>query len=228
MPRRQAENIEKKNQKERRVMSQKERVDLIEVDLLDMCKYILSKWVFILIGMVVFAGAGFGYAKVKGKTEYSSKMQVYVTVPKTSDKVLIRDSASEMAWDYEKLAKTDLIINEVSKRSKVSRKKVKEAITAEVIDSTRVMEIKVKSGNKNDVKKISKVVLPVFQDMVQKTLGRTKLIIASQPSAIEAEQLVSVKKITVIGAVVGFVIIAGIFFIKYLINFRKNIKDIVR
>ena len=39
MPRRQAENIEKKNQKERRVMSQKERVDLIEVDLLDMCKY---------------------------------------------------------------------------------------------------------------------------------------------------------------------------------------------
>lgn len=228
MPRRQAENTEKKNQKERRVMSQKERVDLIEVDLLDMCKYILSKWVFILIGMVVFAGAGFGYAKVKSVTEYSSKMQVYVTVPKTSDKVLIRDSASEMAWDYEKLAKTDLIINEVSKRSKVSRKKVKEAITAEVIDSTRVMEIKVKSGNKDDVKKISKVVLPVFQDMVQKTLGRTKLIIASQPSAIEAEQLVSVKKITVIGAVVGFVIIAGIFFIKYLINFRKNIKDIVR
>ena len=40
MPRRQAENTEKKNQKERRVMSQKERVDLIEVDLLDMCKYI--------------------------------------------------------------------------------------------------------------------------------------------------------------------------------------------
>ena len=87
MTRSQAENTEKKNQKERRVMSQKERVDLIEVDLLDMCKYILSKWVFILIGMVVFAGAGFGYAKVKSVTEYSSKMQVYVTVPKTSDKV---------------------------------------------------------------------------------------------------------------------------------------------
>ena len=32
MSRRQAENTEKKNQKERRVMSQKERVDLIEVD----------------------------------------------------------------------------------------------------------------------------------------------------------------------------------------------------
>ena len=115
MSRRQAENTEKKNQKERRVMSQKERVDLIEVDLLDMCKYILSKWVFILIGMVVFAGAGFGYAKVKSVTEYSSKMQVYVTVPKTSDKVLIRDNAGDLAYDYQKLIKTDLIVNEIAK-----------------------------------------------------------------------------------------------------------------
>ena len=81
MPRRQAENTEKKNQKERRVMSQKERVDLIEVDLLDMCKYILSKWVFILIGMVVFAGAGFGYAKVKGRQSISSRMKFMSRYP---------------------------------------------------------------------------------------------------------------------------------------------------
>ena len=49
MSSRQAENTEKKNQKERRVMSPKERVDLFEVDLLDMCKYNLSKWVFFLL-----------------------------------------------------------------------------------------------------------------------------------------------------------------------------------
>ena len=114
-------------------MSQKERVDLIEVDLLDMCKYILSKWVFILIGMVVFAGAGFGYAKVKSVTEYSSKMQVYVTVPKTSDKVLIRDNASEMAYDYQKLIKTDLIVNEIAKKTKIEKDDVKDAISAEVV-----------------------------------------------------------------------------------------------
>ena len=135
MPRRQAENTEKKNQKERRVMSQKERVDLIEVDLLDMCKYILSKWVFILIGMVVFAGAGFGYAKVKSVTEYSSKMQVYVTVPKTSDKVLIRDNAGEVAYDYVRLIKTDLITNEVAKKTKVSKDDVKDVTLEEAEDN---------------------------------------------------------------------------------------------
>ena len=197
MPRRQAENTEKKNQKERRVMSQKERVDLIEVDLLDMCKYILSKWVFILIGMVVFAGAGFGYAKVKSVTEYSSKMQVYVTVPKTSDKVLIRDNAGEVAYDYVRLIKTDLITNEVAKKTKVS---------------------------KDDVKVISKEILPVFQDVVQKKLERNKLVIADYPSKVEAEQKVSTKKMMVVGAAGGFVIAAGISFIMYLVNLSKKAK----
>ena len=224
MPRRQAENTEKKNQKERRVMSQKERVDLIEVDLLDMCKYILSKWGFILIGMVVFAGVGFGYAKVKSVTEYSSKMQVYVTVPKTSDKVLIRDSASEMAYDYAKLVKTDLVIDKIAKEAKISRSKVKEAISAEVVDGTRLIEVKVKSDNKKDVKRISKEVLPVFQKVVQKDLGRNKLVIADQPSKIKAEQTVSTKKFLAVGAVGGFVVVAGVFFVLYLVDLTKKAK----
>lgn len=207
-------------------MSQKERADLIEVDLLDMCKHILSKWVFILIGIVVFAGAGFGYAKVAGKTEYSSKMKVYVTVPKTSDKVLIRDSASEMTYDYVKLVKTDLVVDKVAKETKLTKSKVKEAISAEVVDGTRLIEISVTSGNSKDVKKISEEVLPVFQNVVQKTLERNKLVIADHPSKIKAEQTKSVKKFTVVGAAGGFVIAVGILFIMYLVNLCKKAKDI--
>ena len=224
MPRRQAENTEKKNQKERRVMSQKERVDLIEVELLDMRKYILSKWVSILIGMVVFAGAGFGYAKVKSVTEYSSKMQVYVTVPKTSDKVLIRDNAGDLAYDYQKLIKTDLIVNEIAKKTKIEKDDVKDAISAEVVDGTRLLEIKVKSDDKDDVKKISKEVLPVFQKVVQKDLGRNKLVIADQPSKIKAEQTVSTKKFLAVGAVGGFVVVVGVFFVLYLVDLTKKAK----
>lgn len=205
-------------------MSQKERVDLIEVDLLDMCKYILSKWVFILIGMVVFAGAGFGYAKVKSVTEYSSKMQVYVTVPKTSDKVLIRDSASEMAYDYVQLVKTDLIIDKVAKEAKLSKNKVRKAISAEVVEGSRLIQVEVKSDSHKDVKKISKEVLPVFQKVVQKDLGRNKLVIAAHPSKIKAEQTVSTKKILAVGAVGGFVVVAGVFFVLYLVDLTKKAK----
>ena len=224
MPRRQAENTEKKNQKERRVMSQKERVDLIEVDLLDMCKYILSKWVFILIGMVVFAGVGFGYAKVKSVTEYSSKMQVYVTVPKTSDKVVIRDNAGELATDYVKLMNTDLVIGEISKKTKISKADVKEAISADLVDGTRLIEIKVKSGNKNNTKLISKQIIPVLQNVVVKKLGKNKLIIADNPSGVQISESKSAKKLTVVGALGGMVIMIGCFFVVYLWNLRKSVK----
>ena len=224
MPKRQAENTEKKNQKERRVMSQKERVDLIEVDLLDMCKYILSKWVFILIGMVVFAGAGFGYAKVKSVTEYSSKMQVYVTVPKTSDKVVIRDNAGELATDYVKLMNTDLVIGEISKKTKISKADVKETISADLVDGTRLIEIKVKSGNKSNTKLISKQIIPVLQNVVVKKLGKNKLIIADNPSGVQISESKSAKKLTVVGALGGMVIMIGCFFVVYLWNLRKSVK----
>ena len=183
-------------------MSQKERVDLIEVDLLDMCKYILSKWVFILIGMVVFAGAGFGYAKVKGKTEYSSRMKVYVTIPKTSDKILIRDSASELTYDYVSLAQTDLILDKVAKESKVPRKIVRDALQAVVVDGTRIIEFQIDTSNKENAENISKKVIPVYQDVVQNKLGRNKLIVVSKPSKVEAKQTISVKEFTIIGAIV--------------------------
>mgnify|MGYP001637989879 FL=1 len=205
-------------------MSQKERVDLIEVDLLDMCKYILSKWVFILIGMVVFAGAGFGYAKVKGKTEYSSKMQVYVTVPKTSDKVVIRDNAGELATDYVKLMNTDLVIGEISKKTKISKADVKETISADLVDGPRLIEIKVKSGNKSNTKLISKQIIPVLQNVVVKKLGKNKLIIADNPSGVQISESKSAKKLTVVGALGGMVIMIGCFFVVYLWNLRKSVK----
>lgn len=205
-------------------MSQKERVDLIEVDLLDMCKYILSKWVFIILGMVIFAGAGFGYAKVKSKTEYSSKMQVYVTVPKTSDKVLIRDNAGDLVYDYQKLIKTDLVVDKIAQKTKVSKEDVKTAISAEVVEDTRLLEIKVKSEDKDRVKKISSNILPVFQDVVQKNLGRGKLVIANHPSKLEMENSMSKKKFMIVGAMGGAIVVVGILFILYLVALVKKHK----
>lgn len=225
MPRRQAENTEKKNQKERRVMSQKERVDLIEVDLLDMCKYILSKWMFILIGMVVFAGVGFGYAKVKSVTEYSSKMQVYVTVPKTSDKVVIRDNVNELTTDYIKLLGTDLFTKGIADKTNLSKDELKNMIYAEAVDGTRVIEIKVKSENKNAVKKVSKLVIPSFQKMAVNVLGKDKPIIADYPSEIEPTETIETQKAACIGAVAGFVIVVGCYFMYYLIKLSQKCKN---
>ena len=203
-------------------MSQKERVDLIEVDLLDMCKYILSKWVFILIGMVVFAGAGFGYAKVKSVTEYSSKMQVYVTVPKTSDKVLIRDNANELAYDYLKLVKTDLVVEKIAKKVGLSKNQVESDISAEAVDGTRFINITIKSADENETVKVAKEIIPQLQDVIVNSLGKNKVIITKEPSQIETSQSINTKEIVGIGLAMGLVIVIAIECVMYVVMLNKK------
>lgn len=203
-------------------MSQKERVDLIEVDLLDMCKYILSKWIFILIGMVVFAGAGFGYAKVKSVTEYSSKMQVYVTVPKTSDKVVIRDSASELATDYLKLIKTDLVVEKIAKKVDLSKEQVESDISAEAVDGTRFINITIESANEDETIKVAKEIIPQLQDVIVNSLGKNKVIITKEPSQIETSQSINTKEIVGIGLAMGLVIVIAIECVMYVVMLNKK------
>ena len=115
-------------------------------------------------------------------------------------------------------------MNEIAKKTKIEKDDVKDAISAEVVDGTRLLEIKVKSDDKDDVKKISKEVLPAFQKVVQKDLGRNKLVIADQPSKNKAEQTDSTKKFLAVGAVGGFVVVAGVFFVLYLVDLTKKAK----
>ena len=170
----------------------------------------------------MFAGAGFGYAKVKSKTEYSSKMQVYVTVPKTSDKVLIRDDAGALVYDYARLIDSDIITKEIAKDTKISKEKIKDALSAEQIDGTRILEIRVKSKNKKYTEKISKKVLPVFQKVVTKSLGKSEPIIINKSSKIKEEASISTKKTIILGAVLGAAIVIMISFVVYMTQLFKK------
>ena len=102
--------------------------DEIEIDLLDLCKYILSKWLIILLGIIVCGGLAFGFVILKNDTVYSSKMKIYVSVPQTSDKVLIRDSADQLVLDYIELMKTDLLSERIARKTGLEKSKIKDRL----------------------------------------------------------------------------------------------------
>lgn len=199
--------------------------DEIEIDLLDMCKYFLSKWNLILLCILVCAGIGFGYAKVRGVKEYTSTAKVYITVPKTSDKVLIRDNANELVVDYVQFLKTDLIVDQVAKQSGISKSAVREALMAEQVEGARMILITVKTESKEDTMAIAKEVLPVFQDVVTNTLKKDQPIVVEKVSKPKAAMSIDVKKTAAIGAAAGFVIIMGILFVLYLIKINREIRQ---
>lgn len=199
--------------------------DEIEIDLLDLCKYFLSKWNLILLGILLCAGAGLGYAKVRGVMEYTSTAKVYITVPKTSDKVLIRDNANELVADYVQLLKTELIVDQVAEQSGISKSAVNQALLAEQVEGARMILITVKTESKEDTMAIAKEVLPAFQDVVTNTLKRNQPIVVEKVSKPNAAMSIDVKKTTAIGAAAGFVIVMGILFVLYLIKKNREIRQ---
>ncbi|MFR2776294.1 MAG: YveK family protein [Anaerostipes sp.] len=199
--------------------------DEIEIDLLDLCKYFLSKWNLILLGILLCAGVGLGYAKVRGVMEYTSTAKVYITVPKTSDKVLIRDNANELVADYVQLLKTELIVDQVAEQSGISKSAVNEALMAEQVEGARMILITVKTESREDTMAIAKEVLPAFQDVVTNTLKKDQPIVVEKVLKPNAAMSIDVKKTSAIGAAAGFVIVMGILFVLYSIKINREIRQ---
>lgn len=196
----------------------------MEIDLIDMCKYFISKWIWILLAILLCGGAAFGYAKIKSVTEYTSRAKVYVTVPKTSDKVLIRDNANELLADYIKLINTDLITKEIADRTDMEKAKIKGALTAEQEEGSRLLTITVRTQSGEDTNAIAKEVIPVFQDVVTNTLKKDPVIVVEDPSKPKAEESVNAKKMILMGAAGGFVLAIGILFVLYLVKISRRLR----
>lgn len=196
----------------------------IEINLIDMCKYFISKWIFILLGILLCGGVAFGYVKIKSVTEYASKAKVYVTVPKTSDKVLIRDNANELLVDYTKLINTDLITEKIADYTEIKKSKIEKALSAEQEEGTRILVITVKTESREDTDAIAKEVIPVFQDVVTSILKKDQVIVVENPSEPKAEESISTKKMVLMGVAGGFVLVIGILFVLYLVKINGEMK----
>ena len=196
--------------------------DEIEIDLIDMCKYFLSKWIIIIVAVFICAGAVFGFSKIKNKKLYTATTQLYVTVPRTSDKVLIRDNANELMQDYMALIKTDLISDNAAKKANISPDKVKSAIAVEQVEGARIIKLIVTERDSKRTMKISKSVLDTTIETITKTLKKNKPVILEQSKKPEIKDSINIKKNTVIGAAAGFILSLGSLFIIYLVRYSKR------
>lgn len=196
--------------------------DEIEIDLIDMCKYFLSKWIIIIATVCICAGAAFGFSKIKNKKLYTATAQLYITVPRTSDKVLIRDNANELIQDYMALLKTDLISDKVSKKINISSKKIKNAIEVEQLEGARIIKLMVTDSDSKRAMKISKAVLDTTIKTVTKTLKKDEPVVLEQSKKPEIKNSMNIKKYTFVGAAAGFVLSVGTLFIVYLIKSSKR------
>ena len=196
--------------------------DEIEIDLIDMCKYFLSKWIIIIVAVFICAGAVFGFSKIKNKKLYTPTTQLYLTVTRTSDKLLIRDNENQLIQHYMALIKTDLISDKAAKKANISPDKVKSAIAVEQVEGASIIKLIVTERDTKRTMKISKSVLDTTIETITKTLKKNKPVILEQSKKPEIKDSINIKKNTVIGAAAGFILSLGSLFIIYLVRYSKR------
>lgn len=195
----------------------------IEINLAEMCKYFLSKWLIVLVAILVGAGVTAGISKIKNKTVYSAEAKLYISIPKTSDKVLIRDNVNELVLDYMELIGTDIVLEKVSKETNIELSEIRKSVLVSQIAGKRFILINVKNQSKSKSEAIIKSVLNVTDHTITNTLGKDKPIIVENRSEPKKENTMDIKKNSLVGAALGIVFALGILFIKFiLISKRKS------
>ncbi|MES0413264.1 Wzz/FepE/Etk N-terminal domain-containing protein [Anaerostipes caccae] len=196
--------------------------DEIEIDLVDMCKYFVSKWITIVLSILICAGVGFGYSVIKNKKIYSTTAKLYVTIPQTSDKVLIRDNANELVQDYIELMKTNIISEKVANKLKMSSDEVKESIQPEQIEGTRIIKLKITLNDPKKIKKLSNAVITTTLSTITNKLKKDKPLILEQNKKLTVENSVNIKKNTVLSAAGGFLLVSVSLTILFIVQCYKK------
>lgn len=201
-------------------MSQNE----MEIDLKELVKYVLSKWIVILLAALIGTGATAVVSKTKNSLVYTAKTKLYITIPKTSDKVLIRDNATELVQDYIELIQSDLILEKASQKAQIPLSEIKQHISVERVESTRFLIITTQSAEINKTKEISDAILTSTNEVITKILDKNRPVVVEKTKNPIRGNTVNAKKNILLGAAGGFILAIGILSIMFVINDKKKVK----
>ena len=193
----------------------------IEIDLILLCRYIISKWLIIVCVVLVGAGTAAGASKIRNKEIYETQTKLYITIPITSDKVVVYDNANELVQDYLELIKTDLILKKVAKETKLSLREIKESVDTSQVEGNRFIIITVQNSDKSKCVQISKVVLRNTENIIADVLHKDKPIVVEQSLKPLKIDTVKMKKELLIGAGAGFAFIITVLLVLFICKNNK-------
>ena len=187
--------------------------DDVQIDLIELVKYLISKWLIILLAILIGIGAAIGFSTIKNKNIYTAQTKLYITIPQTSDKIAIHDNVNELVADY--------IVDKVSEELEIPVSEIRESINVSQVKEKRFIVITTQNLDKSKVIKISDSVLKYANKTITEVLDKNKPIVvekADQPSKVNT---VNTKKNIAVGAAAGLILSIGGIFVFFIYNKSK-------
>ncbi|CAK1229800.1 Capsular polysaccharide biosynthesis protein YveK (YveK) [Fructobacillus fructosus] len=192
-------------------------------------RFLKYSWVIALV-MILFAGAGFTYAK-SGKTitNYAASRSVIAAKDNTN----VKDPNSRFTADksliatYEKVAQDDAIVSAVKEALpyKLSKSDISAAVVVDNPTDTLLLNFKATGSTPYRAKTLANVYAQVFSEQGPKLfpdMPEISLLSKAAGSDVTRSGFKSAKKLTVFGAVAGVIISS---FMILITGIRTNYKS---
>ena len=197
-----------------------ENDDEIEIDLRELFLALKKKIVWILLAAIIFAGAAGLITKFAMTPIYSSTAQLYVVSKGGLSQLTDLTMGTQLTQDYMVIVKTRPVLDKVIEdlHLDMDYKELGDKITVENPSDTRIMQITVKDKDPEVAKEITQDLAEVTAHTVAKKMDVKSPTIIEKAYKAEQPDSPSLKKNLVIGALLGFVLMAAAIVIQYLMN----------
>lgn len=202
--------------------------DELEIDLKELFGNLLDNWILIAVTTVAAAIIGILVTLLFITPQYKASVNMIVNSRQDTSGSMTNDnitSSKNLISTYAVILKSNIVLNEVIEELELedTYKELSERITVQAIDSTQVMEVAVEYPDPQMayriIEELTQIAPPVIVDTVE--AGSCKVV--SLVTVGDDPVSPSLKKNTVLAALIGMVISMGIVALKVI--FRNYILD---
>lgn len=208
-----------------------EENDYIEIDLVRLLSALWRHFWIILLSMVIFGAAGFGYANYLITPLYQSDVQMYVnnadiSVGSTSIKFSQGDllAAQGLVDTYIVILNSRPMLDDVIDELELpySYEQLKGMIDAEAVNGTEVFQITVTDADRKEAKEIANKIAELLPEHISQVVDGSSVRVVQYAVLAGGPCSPSVMKYLCLGIALGFLISAGIIVLRVLLDKRVH------
>lgn len=208
-----------------------EENDYIEIDLVRLLSALWRHFWIILLSMVIFGAAGFGYANYLITPLYQSDVQMYVnntdiSVGSTSIKFSQGDllAAQGLVDTYIVILNSRPMLDDVIDELELpySYEQLKGMIDAEAVNGTEVFQITVTDANRKEAKEIANKIAELLPEHISAVVDGSSVRVVQYAVLAGGPCSPNVVKYLCLGIALGFLLSAGIIVLRVLLDKRVH------
>ena len=210
-------------------METNKRNDETEIDLKELFFVLLDKWLIILLCGLIGALGAFGYTKFMVTPVYQSTTAIYMINKQDTSSVTYSDLqlSAVLTKDYIELSKDRTVLEQVIQELDLpmSYEQLRGLVSVTSAEETRVIYISVRHPDPYQAMAITEKVQEVAAKHIMEVTNTEAVNVAVKANLPTSPIGYNTKRNTVMGGLIGIILVAGIVIVQYLLNDKIGSPD---